>query len=192
MRSLLTRCSGPVAENAKEQAIKTQNEFSNLAAARTTPSQPAATGQPLTHYHSFFSSLLSWENPRASAIAYIAIVLFIFGARYLNLLRYAFKLTWMTLGVTVAAEIVGKTLFSQGLTSQMRPRKYYTMPRETLDAMIGDVHELVNFFIIETQRIIFAENVFASAAVSDIYHYVIHRQELIGYRLVLLHSSPTI
>jgi hypothetical protein len=172
MRSLLTESPGPVAENAKEQAIKTQNEFSNLAAARTTPSQPAATGQPLTHYHSFFSSLLSWENPRASAIAYVAIVLFIFGARYFNLLRYAFKFTWMILGVTVAAEIVGKILFSQGLASQMRPRKYYTMPRETLDAMIGDIHELVNFFIIESQRILFAENVFASAAVSIIYHTI--------------------
>lgn len=166
MRSLLTSFEGPVAENAKEQAIKTQNEFSNLAAARTTPAQPAATGQPLTHYHSFFSSLLSWENPRASAIAYVAIVLFIFGARYLNLLRYAFKFTWMILGVTVVAEIVGKLIFSQGLTSQMRPRKYYTLPRETLDSMIGDVHELVNFFIIESQRIVFAENVFASTVVS--------------------------
>ncbi len=71
----------------------------------------------------------------------------------------------MTLGVTVAAETAGKALLSHGLVSKMRPRKYYTMPRETLDAMIGDVHELVNFFIIETQRIVFAENVFASAAV---------------------------
>lgn len=164
---LLTDSEGPVAENAKQQAIKMQNEFSELAAARTTPSQPAATGQTLTHYHSFFSSLLSWKNPRASAIAFVSIILFIFGARYLNLLRYAFKLTWMTLGVTVAAEIAGKILFSQGLSSQMRPRKYYTMPRETLDAMIGDVHELVNFFIIESQRILFAENVFASTAVSS-------------------------
>jgi hypothetical protein len=166
MRSLLTKFIGPVAENAKEQAIKTQNEFSNLAAARTTPAQPAATGQQLTHYHSFFSSLLSWENPRASAIAYVSIVLLIFGARYLNLLRYAFKLTWMTLGVTVAAEVTGKFLFSQGLATQIRPRKYYVMPRETIDSMIGDVHELMNFFIIESQRIIFAENVFASACVS--------------------------
>lgn len=158
--------TGPVAENAKEQAAKTQNEFSNLAAARTTPSEPAATGQPLTHYHSFFSSLLSWENPRASAIAYISTVTLIFCARYLNLLRYAFKLTWMTLGITVAAEIAGKLAFRQGLTSQIRPRKYYVMPRETIDSMIGDVHELINFFIIESQRIVFAENVFASAAVS--------------------------
>jgi len=40
----------------------------------------------------------------------------------------------------------------------------YTVPKETLDAVIGDVHELVNFFVIEAQRILFAENVYASAA----------------------------
>lgn len=120
----------------------------------------------MTHYHSFFSALLSWENPRASAIAYVSLVAFIFGSRYFNFLRYAFKITWMVLGVTVAAEIAGKAMFSKGLTSQFRPRKYYVMPKETLDAMIGDVHELVNFFVIESQRIVFAENVYASAAVS--------------------------
>ena len=56
--------SGPVAENIKNEGAKTSAEFSNLASARQTPSTPAATGQPLTHYHSFFSELLSWNNPR--------------------------------------------------------------------------------------------------------------------------------
>lgn len=72
----------------------------------------------------------------------------------------------MVLGITVAAEVAGKTLLNKGLASQMRPRKYYTVPRETLDSMIGDVNELVNFFVIESQRILFAENIYASAAVS--------------------------
>ncbi|KAH9909128.1 Reticulon-domain-containing protein [Xylariomycetidae sp. FL2044] len=156
--------NGPVAQNVKDQGAKTSSEFSNLANARQTPSQPAATGQPLTHYHSFFSELLSWNNPRASAIAYASVVLLIFAARYLDVIRYGLKLTWMALGVTVLAEITGKTILNNGLASQLRPRKYYTVSRETLDAMIGDVHELVNFFVIEAQRILFAENVPASAA----------------------------
>ncbi|KAL3421079.1 hypothetical protein PVAG01_07524 [Phlyctema vagabunda] len=70
----------------------------------------------------------------------------------------------MTLGVTVAAEVAGKSLFNQGLTSQFRPKKYYTLPKQTLDNLLGDVHELINFFVIESQRIVFAENVFASVA----------------------------
>lgn len=47
-----------------DQSAKTSADFSGLAASRKTPAAPAATGQPLTHYHSFFSELLSWKNPR--------------------------------------------------------------------------------------------------------------------------------
>ncbi|KAI1074992.1 Reticulon-domain-containing protein [Whalleya microplaca] len=155
--------SGPVAQNVKDQGAKTSAEFSNLANARQTPSNPAATGQPLTHYHSFFSELLSWNNPRASSIAYASIVSLIFMVRYLDVVRYTFKLTYMALGITVLAEAAGKAILGNGLATQLRPRKYYTVPRETLDALIGDVHELVNFFVIEAQRILFAENVSASA-----------------------------
>ncbi|KAI1277548.1 Reticulon-domain-containing protein [Xylaria sp. FL0933] len=148
----------------KDQTAKTGAEFSNLADARRTPAHSAATGQPLTHYHSFFSELLSWNNPRASAIAYAGVVSLIFAARYLDIIRYFFKFTWMTLGVTVLAEVAGKAVLGNGLASQVRPRQYYTVSRETLDAAIGDVHELVNFFIIEAQRILFAENIPVSIA----------------------------
>lgn len=151
----------------RDQHAKTQAEFSNLANSRAPPAKPAATGQQLTHYHSFFSSLLSWDNPRASGIAYLSIVGFIFAARYLDILRYSFKVTYMTLFVTVLAEGLGKLLFSHGLTSQFRPKKYFTISKETLDNLLGDVHELINFFVIESQRILFAENVFVSLAVRE-------------------------
>lgn len=162
----------------------TTAELSKLAASRTTPTQPAATGQPLTHYHSFFSELLSWNNPRASysrglrreaailisalgasGIAYASIVFLIFAVRYLDVFRWGFKLTWMVLAITIAAEVAGKALMNNGFATQLRPRKYYTVPKETLDAVIGDVHELINFFVIEAQRILFAENIAASGAV---------------------------
>jgi hypothetical protein len=109
---------------------------------------------------------LSWENPRASGIAYVSVVLFIFAARYLDIIRYTFKISYMVLGITVLAEALGKALLSTGLTSQVRPKKYYTVSKETLNALIGDVHELINFFVIEAQQIVFAENLFVSFAVS--------------------------
>lgn len=71
----------------------------------------------------------------------------------------------MTLGITIAAEVSGKLLLNSGFATQLRPRKYYTLPRETLDALIGDVHELANFFVIETQRIVFVENIGVSVMV---------------------------
>ncbi|PHH88232.1 hypothetical protein CDD83_7795 [Cordyceps sp. RAO-2017] len=173
--------NGPVAQNVKDHSAKASSELSTLAASRKTPSNPAATGQPLTHYHSFFSELLSWNNPRASAIAYASAITFIFAARYLDVVRWAFKLCWMALAVTVSAEAAGKVVLNHGLATQMRPRRYYTISRSTLDNMIGDVHELANFFVIEAQRILFAENVAASAAACVAAFLSYHLAKLVPY-----------
>ena len=158
---------GPAAEKARQEATQTKSEFTNLASARQTPTTQTATGQNLTHYHSFFYNLLSWENPRATAISYALIVIFIFATRYVPLVRYGLRLTWMTLGIMAAAEITGKMVMDQGLSSKLRPKKYYTIPRETLESMMEDATELCNFFVIEFQRIFFAENVYVTLAVSE-------------------------
>lgn len=169
-QTVQTIANGPVADKARAEANATKNEFSNLASARTTPASTTATGQNLTHYHSFFHNLLSWENPRATALSYVTVVLFIIVTRYVPIVKYGLKALYIVLGVTAAAEATGKLLFDQGLASKLRPNKYYTIPRETLESMIEDLVELLNFFVIEFQRIIFAENVVVTAAVSIILH----------------------
>ncbi|KAI9690081.1 MAG: hypothetical protein M1820_010020 [Bogoriella megaspora] len=155
---------GPVAENVRNQAAKTSTDFNNLASTRRTPDVQTANGQPLTHYHSLFYSLLSWENPRATAISYIAIASLIFAARYLNVLRFVFKGICYALGATASAEVAGKLVLGQGFASQIRPRRYFTIPRESLERVLEDVEQLINFFVIEFQRILFAENVWATIA----------------------------
>ncbi|KAH8804657.1 putative Reticulon-like protein 1 [Xylogone sp. PMI_703] len=150
-----------IARNA-EAANGNGNGNGTLPKVRGSPSSGAP--EQLTHYHSYFTSLLSWENPRSSAIAFSSTIVFIIAARYLDILRYAFKITWMTLGVTVLAEIIGKATISQGLTSQFRPRKYYMVSKETLESLVSDACDLINFFVIESQRILFAENVYVSTA----------------------------
>lgn len=101
----------------------------------------------------------------ASAIAYFSVVTTIFAVRYLDTLRYGFKATWMALGIVISAEVAGKLVMNTSIASQLRPRRYYTIPRDTFDAIFGDVHELANFLVIESQRILFAENIGASATV---------------------------
>ncbi len=51
------------------------------------------------------------------------------------------------------------------VTASIRPRRYYTIPKETLEATLDDAEHLIYFFVIEVQRIVFAENVPATAAV---------------------------
>jgi hypothetical protein len=41
---------------------------------------------------------LKWKNPRTTAITFVATILFIIAARYLNILRYMLKGLYMVLG----------------------------------------------------------------------------------------------
>lgn len=61
---------------------------------------------------------------------------------------------------------MGRLLFDSGMVSSMRPKKYYTIPKESLEPFLADIEEFLNFFVIEAQRILFAENVYATVAVS--------------------------
>merc|ERR1712000_485045 len=149
-----TIVNGPVGQTVQNESAKTSSEFKDLASARQTPDTPAATGQPLTHYHSMFYRLLSWKNPRATGITFAATSLFIFAARYLNIVRYAFKALYMILGITAAAEIAGKTVLGDGIATKMRPKKYFVIPKESLERFLDDAEQLINFFVIEFQRVI--------------------------------------
>ncbi|KAF2840168.1 cell lysis protein-like protein [Patellaria atrata CBS 101060] len=156
--------NAPVAQVAKEQSQITSNEFRDLMDSRTIPDAPAATGQPLTHYHSMFYRLLSWKNPRATSISFVASILFIFAARYLPILRWFFRISYLVFGITAAAELAGSLAFGKGLTTQIRPKKYFTIPKESLERFLDDFEQLINFFVIEFQRVVFAENVYVTGA----------------------------
>jgi len=141
----------------------------------------------LTQYHSFFYTLLSWKHPRATGIAFATNVIFIFASRYLPILPWAFKLTYITLGVTALAEIAGRFVMGQGLTSTIRPRRYFKIPKETLESSLDDLEQLINFFVIEFQRILFAENPIATVATftfAFVSYYLIKIVPLWGMALI--------
>ena len=52
------------------------------------------------------------------------------------------------------------------MAASLRPRRYYRVPKETLETFLDDVEQLINFFVIEFQRILFAENVTVTVGVS--------------------------
>jgi len=182
-----TIVNGPVGQAVQNQGAKTSSEFQDLADARKTPSQPAATGQPLTHYHSLFYRLLSWKNPRATGIVFLSTVLFIFGSRYLNVLRYTLKGLYTILGVTALAEGVGKVTVGNGLASSFRPKQYYTIRKESLEAFLDDIEQLINFVVIEFQRIVFVESLPVTVAAffaSFISYFLIKWLPLWGLSLI--------
>ena len=48
----------------------------------------------------------------------------------------------------------------------MRPRRYYIIPRESLESIFEEIHDFLNFVVVEFQRILFVENIVTTVAVS--------------------------
>ena len=69
--------------------------------------------------------------------------------------------------MTAGVEILGKTLFGEGLATRFRPNKYYIIPKESLERFLDDFEQFINFFVIEVQRVIFVENVWVTIGVSS-------------------------
>lgn len=69
------------------------------------------------------------------------------------------RLTLFFSAVTALVEIAGQVILKQGIASSFRPRRYYTIPKETQEVILEDLSQLLDFFLIEFQRILFAENV---------------------------------
>lgn len=67
--------------------------------------------------------------------------------------------------MTAAVEIAGRFILKQGVASSFRPRRYYTIPKETHEAVLEDLSQLLDFFLIEFQRVLFAENAIHTTAV---------------------------
>jgi hypothetical protein len=81
--------------------------------------------------------------------------------------------------VTALAEVVGKVITGTGVAASLRPRQYYRVPKETLETFLDDIEQLTNFFVIEFQRILFAENVPVTIAVGLL---LVHTLDLASLR----------
>jgi hypothetical protein len=79
--------------------------------------------------------------------------------------------------VVSLAEVAGKLVTGFGLAASVRPRKYYKVPKETIESSLDDLEQLINFFIIEGQRILFAESIPVTIAVCEA-HMLTHNEQV--------------
>ncbi|KAK6512685.1 hypothetical protein TWF506_008860 [Arthrobotrys conoides] len=142
-----------------------------------TPSKDPAPKDPtVTHFHSFFYDTFTWKYPRTTGLLFASSLAFFLLGHYVNILRYAFKAAYITFAATAAIEYLGRPTTGTGFMTQVRPAKYYTIPRENLEMVFAEIHEFLNFIVLEFQRVIFVENLTVTIA-SFVF-------SLIGYFLV--------
>ena len=74
----------------------------------------------------------------------------------------------LTGAVVCMLEVCSQVVPSTRLMARVRPKQYYTVPDQTLDRVFGEIEEGLQFFVVQFQKILYAENVTKTIAVSQI------------------------
>ncbi|TGZ78158.1 hypothetical protein EX30DRAFT_343539 [Ascodesmis nigricans] len=148
-------------------------------------------GQPLSHFHSVFYDMFTWKFPKATGICFFSAVATILAFHYVNVLRYVFKAGYMLFAAAAAVELAGKPFGAKGVVSSMRPKRYWTVPRNVVDTVFDQVHDLLNFFVLEFQRILFVENIATTIAAFLTTFFGYFLIKYIPYWVLLLLTTTT-
>lgn len=66
------------------------------------------------------------------------------------------------------AEFAGRSFGPNNFVSRMRPKQYKTVPESTLNATLKDVHDLIQYAVVQAQKVIFAEDLEKTFAVGTV------------------------
>ncbi|KAF5679379.1 reticulon 1 Cwl1 [Fusarium heterosporum] len=101
---------------------------------------------------------INWEDPARTLGSYFAAMSILFGAHYLPLTRWVVEIGAATFGVVSITEFVSRKFGSDTFLARLRPREYKTVPEPTLNATLRDIHDFVQYAVVEVQKIIYGQD----------------------------------
>ncbi|KAJ9610791.1 hypothetical protein H2200_005568 [Cladophialophora chaetospira] len=108
---------------------------------------------------------ISWEDPTRTAGAYFGSLTILFLAHYLPLTQTALKAGITTLGVVSITEFASRQFGPNSLSKRMRPQEYKKVPEPILNDTLKDVHDGIQFAVVQAQKIFFAQDLERTIAV---------------------------
>jgi hypothetical protein len=70
--------------------------------------------------------------------------------------------------VVSITEFASRSLSGNSVSARLRPKEYKTIPEPTLNATLKDIHDLVQYVVVQAQRIVFGHDLDKTFAVSSI------------------------
>ncbi|KAF5579485.1 uncharacterized protein FSUBG_13605 [Fusarium subglutinans] len=101
---------------------------------------------------------ISWEDPARTIGSYFAALGFMLAVHHMHLTQLVLKTMAIGLGVMSMAEFAGRSFGPNNFVSRMRPRQYKTVPESTLNATLKDIHDFIQYAVVQAQKVIFAED----------------------------------
>lgn len=154
-------------ETAKIASAVQQSLYDQTHPKPPVPPKPEQKGplkEILAHQESLYK-YLSWEDPFRTLGSYIAAVSLLVGAHYMPLTRWTLKAGAYTLGAVSVAEIVSRSFGRDTFLSRLRPKPYKKVHEPVLNATLKDIHDFIQYFVVQCQRVLFGEDLEKTVAV---------------------------
>ncbi|GMM38716.1 Rtn1 protein [Saccharomycopsis crataegensis] len=104
-------------------------------------------------------SLLSWKNPQQTAKVFGASIAAILTLKYVNLINLFFRVAFITLFVSGAAEYAGKLVTGTGLATRFKPKKECTCLKDFVSEYSPKLAPQVAKLQHDIEAIVFASDV---------------------------------
>ena len=129
---------------------------------------------------------MQWEDPIRTLCSYIGSLSILLGAHYLPLTQLALKAGAITFGgtsvsrlhdlfgrtyndsdlpVVTVTEFASRSFGSNAFLGRLRPKEYKKVPESTLNAILKDIHDLIQYSVEQSQRVVFGQDLHKTFAV---------------------------
>ncbi|KAK9479631.1 putative reticulon-like protein RtnA [Lipomyces japonicus] len=122
---------------------------------------PKAVPSPqFNKYKTYFANLLTWKNPIYTGSVFAGSIVALVLVKYVDVLKLVLNAAYLAFGTGVLIELSGRSIKrSPGFVSSFIGGKYFTLSKDSVDPLIAEGLTLLNFVLVEIQRIAFVENV---------------------------------
>jgi len=150
--------SGDSVQHSNQETAEIASTIQHALYERThtEPDQPGPFKQILGHPESLYK-YINWEDPVRTVGLYIGALSILFGAHYLPLTQVALKAGVTVLGVVSVTEFASRSFSANSLSTRLRPKEYKKIPESTLNATLRDIHDLIQYAVVQAQSIIFGQ-----------------------------------
>ncbi|KAI3567865.1 Reticulon-domain-containing protein [Fusarium oxysporum f. sp. albedinis] len=111
----------------------------------------------IAHQDSLYK-YINWEDPVRTLGSYLGALSVLFGAHYLPLTQLALKIGAAILGIISLTEFSSRTFGPNTFLSRLRPKEYKTVPEPTLNATLRDIHDFIQYAVVQVQKIVFGQD----------------------------------
>jgi len=142
-------------QDTAEIASTIQNALQERA--HPAPERPGPIKQILAHQDSLYK-YVNWEYPISTLGCYLGALSILFGVHYLPLTQMVLKAGVTILGVVSITEFISRFFSDDSLSTRLRPKEYKRFPESTLNATLRDFHDLIQYAVVQAQRIVFGQD----------------------------------